>query len=358
MASLYQTWVDKYFQPITLKVVEKLNDDKRLPSYRFRQLLRERYSVSGKWDSVGINNRLVAADYVSLDSPLPLKSRPTFGRVVGDIGKMGLEFRMNEQELTDLDKMVATGIPGQQIVNALFQDVPRAVGGIYEQIEKMTLEAISTGEALGKYVDDKNGIRLDYGFYSDHKFGVSTVWSNVASAKPIDDIVRILNEASNKGDSFVKMMIDRKTAGYLLSNDQIKGQFAFNAGFVGSNIPTLSETNLSNLFRDRFGVEVDIVDRVVKEERDGQIANVKPWKEGVVAFLTDNQVGDLVYATLAEENHPAKDVTYVKANSYILLARGVETRPSLMEFTRSQARVVPVINADSVYLLDTTQVQA
>ena len=69
-------------------------------------------------------------------------------------------------------------------------------------------------------------------------------------------------------------------------------------------------------------------------------------------------MGDLVYSSTAEETRPIEGVSYQMANGYTLVSQYSEQEP-LMEFTKAQAMVVPVINnVDRIYTLDTKTIQA
>ncbi len=357
---LFIDWAKENLPGITVRVVSKLNDENRIQPYRFLSMLSPRFSVTGMWNSVGINGRMVMADVVALDSSIPLKSRPAISRASGKIAKMGLEMQLNEEQLTELDTMVATGIPDQQIMNALFSDVGTVISGIYERIEYLLLQALSTGTALTTDADNVGvGIRMDYQVPVSHKRGVTTLWSNNL-AKRMDDIQALIDAADANGDVFVHAMADRTAIKALLADAQFREYWGFGRGFAGdySKIPNLDEETVIALFQNKWGITLEVVNRKFKAEQNGIISNITPWQDGVISFLTDRNVGDLVYATLAEDNHRDESVVYAKPNEYILVSRGVDSKPSLREYTKSQARVAPAINGDSIYLLDTKSVQA
>src|ERR1700712_4812414 len=163
--SLFIQWVAKYFPAITVRVIETLNDTKNPLTYLHRTMLRKDFSVSGKWDAISAANTLVMADVVAMDSSLPLKKRDSISKASGDIPKMGMELKLNEKQLTDLDTLIAQGGTDQQILAKLFADTPRVIGGIYERNEAIFLEGLLTGIAL---VDDSEnvgtGIRVNYGY--------------------------------------------------------------------------------------------------------------------------------------------------------------------------------------------------
>lgn len=357
--SLFIEWVKKYFPGITVRVTEKLNDTTNPLTYLHKRMLKKDFSVSGKWESISASFSLVAADLVAMDSPLPLKKRDSIAKASGDIPKMGMELKLNEQQLTELDTLVASNAPDKVILAKLFADTPKVIGGVYELNEAMFLEGLSTGITL--VPDSENvgvGIKLDYGYLSANKFGVATLWSNTAS-KPFDDIEKVLAKASLDGNTISKVMIDKYALSNLCKTTQAKELYAFNTGFVGSNIPVPSTVQINTLVSSRYGFVFEVVDRSVRREKNGVQTAFKPWAEGAVVFLTSDQVGSLVYAKLAEQNHPVQGVTYSTVEDYILVSKYRSNKPSLSEYTSSQARVVPVIsNVDSIYLLDSKTVQS
>lgn len=359
-ASLFSQWVDKYFPSITVRVVEKFNDDKRQPSYLYKRMLTPTYNASGKWDTLSINNQLVMADVIAMDSSLPLKSRPAVGKASGDIPKVGMELFLNEKQLTDLDTLIAQGGTQQQIVNVLFNDIPKVIGGVLERNERIFLEGLSTGVALVDADNEGTGVRIDYGYAAANKRGVAVLWSTPATSTPVTDIQKLMDVANANGDTPVKVFMDMTALAGFTASAESKGNFAFLGGIStpAANIPTLGQNQVKTLFQDKWGVDLEIVNRTVKYQIDKTVTNLKPWADGRVVFVSNNNVGNLEYSRLAEQNHPVEGVNYQTADGYILVSKYRENRPSLREFTSSQARVVPVINADGIYTLDTKTVQA
>ncbi|MEN0095901.1 MAG: hypothetical protein AAGB30_11000 [Pedobacter sp.] len=355
--SLFIKWVQKFFPGITIRVVETLNGEDRIASYLHRTMLRKEESVDGKWNSLLSDNVTVAADIVAMDSSLPLKSRPAISAANGDIPKMGMELKLNENQLTALDTLVAKNATDAQIIAKLFADTPRCITGIYEQNEATFLQGLSTGVVL---VDSNNvgtGVRLDYNYLSANKFGAAVVWSG--SPTPVTDCQRVISKASEKGHTIRYIMMDRTSFNRMRNSAEGKSLYAVSTGNFGSTqlVPTAVQFN--SAFKDETGAEIIIVERSVNFEKDGVKTNVKPWSAGKVVFLTSLEVGSLIWATLAETNHPAKNVTYSLVDDFILVSKYVLNKPSTAEFTSSQARVVPVIsNVDQIYLLDTLVVQS
>lgn len=351
--SLFLQYVQRFFPGLVVSATERLNNN----AYLHKTMLQPVYSPTLKWDALSKNNALVAADVVAMDAAIPLKKRPTISRASGDIPKLGMELKLNEQQLTNLDILSRTQGQQEQFLLSLFEDTPKVIGGVYERCEHMFLEALSTGVTLIE--DNENvgtGIRIDFGIPTTNKFGVSVLWANTG-AKPFSDIERAVTAAQGNGDNITLVMLDRAAFNNLAKSDEAKAYYSASIGATTSVTPTLSQLNVAA--QDRYGFQFQIVDRAIKVEKNGVQTNVKPWATGQVALLTSNQVGSLTYGTLAEMNHPVANVTYETADSYILVSKYRKNEPSLSEHTRSQALVVPVLNnVNQIYLLDSLTVQA
>lgn len=358
--SLYFQYIQKFFPRLVLSIVEKLNDKNQsaLP-YLYKGLLNTTYSVDGRWESISGEYNRVAADVVAMDSPLPLKSRDSISRASGNIPKVGMELFLNEKQMSDIDAMIAQGLPINSVVQKIFEDTPRVISGVYERMEAMFLEGLSTGVALADSNNVGTGVRLDYGYLDANKFGVTAEWATSTSAKAIDDIEKVIRKATDDGNRIIKAYADKFWFDNFCKNQQVREQFAFVQGFVGSTIPNLTNEQVSAVMQNKFGFSVELVDRAIKTEKNGVKTVNRPWAEGTIVFVCDDQVGNLVWTRPAEMNHPVTGVSYETADSYILVSKYRVNRPSLREYTASQARVVPVIsNPDRIYTLNIKTVQA
>ena len=361
--SLFTAWVAKYFKPLVAKVVEKINGTSAPAIYLHKTMLRKEYSPTLKWSSINVDGSTVAADVVAMDSPLPLKKRDSISKADGDIPKLGMKLALNERTMTDLD--ILTNSPQVQessIVSKLFQDTGKCITGIYEVLEMMFLQGLSTGVTLiPDTVNVGLGIRIDFGFKAANKFGVAVLWSAGASSTPISDFNRVADKANMDGNSITNVMMDKFAFNNMLKSTEFKESYAGSLGIAvntSSVLPTPNLAQAQNFVLGQYGWNLSIVDRTVKVERDGIKTNLKPWAEGAVAFLTSLEVGSLTWGTLAEMNHPNKAVTYQTADQFILVSKFHKVDP-LKEFTSSQALALPVINnVDEIYLLDSKTVQA
>lgn len=357
--SQFAEWLALYFPGITLRVTETFNDEKRVPSYLYRRFLRKDFSLDGKWESLTVNNSLVAADIIAMDSSIPLKKRPSLGRASGDIPKMGLELAIREQQLTELNTLVALG-RNQEAIRRLFNDVPLVIGGQYERLEAMFLEGLSTGivevedtETVG------TGVRIDYGYLTGNKFESETAWSNPAST-PITDMQQAFDKAEADGNTISTIFMDKTTLNNIAKTSEGKSIYAAAFGIYGATVPVPTEEQMMSALRSQFGngIEFVIVNRSVRLQRNGVNTTVKPWKTGSVVFTTGTDLGNFVHARLAEMDSPVAGVAYQVVDDFILVSKFRTNRPSLAEWTNSQARVLPVINnVTDIYTLDSTVTQ-
>lgn len=364
--SFYLDQVKQFFPGVAAGVIEKLNDSQNPNNrnYLHRRMLAKEYTPDLKWQSLStLNGYAVAADVVAMDSSLPLKSRGSIARASGDISKMGMEMALREKQLTDLDIIARTrGPQSLELLQRLFADTATCITGIYENLEYMFLLGLSTGITIKQ--DPQNvgtGVRIDYGYLAENKFGTDgDTWvGNPGTATPFSDLRKIQKFAATKNKRINKWMMDQSTFDAMIATTEVKESVAVNIGFFGGAMPSPTPDQVRAAARARFGFDFEIVDRSITFERDGVRSSVTPWQAGAVVGLQSDNVGSLTWGTLAEMQHPVSNVNYQTVDDFILVSKYRLNRPSLAEFTSSQALVVPVINdVDSIFLLDTVTPQA
>lgn len=359
-ASLYIEQVKAYFPGVAARVVTNLNGTANAAinrTYRHLTMLTKQFSPDLKWQSVTtVSNNAVAADLIAMDSEIPLKSRDSLGGASGDVPKIGMKKWLNEKQLTNLD--IISRIPNQnaQLLSLLFQDTPACITGVYERLEYMFLQGLSTG--ITTMVDPNNvglGVRIDYGYAAANKFTVFDEWSgNPTTATPITDMQAAQAAANAQGYNIYRWMMDRATFNAMVATNQVKQEVAAALGFFGSTIPLPSASQANNALQDKYGFSVEIVERQIVTEKDGTRTTRTPWGSGQVVGLSSPIVGSLTWSRLAEMSHPVANVTYTTVADYILLSKYRKNEPSLAEFTASQALAIPVIDNVGIYVIDTT----
>lgn len=347
------------FMPVLSQVVEEYNNSKKRPELLFKSMLTNRFSVTQTWDNGVIRNSIVAADVVAMDSNLPLKKRDVISTAHGELPKLGMKMQLKESELNELNLLKARGNMGSVIAQRLISDPVKCANGIDERLEYMFLQGISNGMFV--IADDYNtgvGVRVNFGVPDANKFGASRSWSDPVNATPITDINNVLTEAADNGDTITAMMIAKETFDALRKCDEAREWFANAQGMpvvVGSKLPVPTENAMKTAFSNELGLKVIVVNRSVRVEKNGVQTPVRPFNRDKVVFLTDTNVGELVYGQLAEETAPSQAAMYTKATEYTLIKRWHVEEP-YCEMTSSQAIAIPVLtNVSSLYYLDVNE---
>lgn len=354
--SLYFEYTQKYFPQLVASIVEKLNGKRQqtLP-YLYRQHLTNTFSADGRWASITAEYTRVAADVVSMDAELPLKSRDKVSTAEGQIPKLGMKLYMSEKQLKDLDNMLAQRLPAPQILQKMFADLPRCIEAVYERIEDMFLSELSTGVALATR-SGGTGVRVDVGYLEKNKFGYNgTAWTDAESSTPLDDIQLVYDKALEDQNTITTAYLDDYTIKLLGKSEQVREQFAFNQGITtNGNVPVLSYEQVASVFLAKWQTQLVRVARTIKTELNGKKGTHNPWAKGHITFTCYDNLGELYWTNTAEATRPVAGVSYETAEQFILASR-YSTNDPLREFTSSQAMVVPILNnVDAIYTLDST----
>ena len=125
-----------------------------------------------------------------------------------------------------------------------------------------------------------------------------------------------------------------------------------------TKLPVPTATLFDEAFADdNNGITFLKIDRTVISEKNGKRTPYKPWNANKLIFLTTQEVGALVWGTLAEVTNPVAGVIYSTVDEYKLISKYSKNDP-LQEFTSGQALVLPVIeNVDQIYSLDISEAQ-
>lgn len=355
--SLFSEYVKK-FLPKLQKLIELVNGKKNPPTYLHKTMLRKEYSADGKWESASVDSSYVSADMVSMDSPLPPKSRDSVGRSNGVLPKIGMKRVLSETQINAINVMKAQGGTVTAIANKLAADALACSAGIDERNEANFLSGLSNGMVVvGDAENTGTGLRINFNYLDANKFGVTTS-GRVAE----EDISRVLSKADADGNTITHIALALSTYNEIRQTDWAKELVANYRGISYSsaaNLPVPTATTFDEAFSDNFnGIKFLKIDRSVIAEKNGKRTPYKPWNANSLIFLTSEEVGALVWGTLAEKTNPVQGVLYTTVDDYKLIAKYSKTDP-LQEFTSGQALVLPVIeNVDQIYMLDKSTVQA
>ena len=357
--SQFVEYIRKIF-PRLQNVVDTVNgkrngDNKR--TYLHKSMLRKVYSADQKWSNAAVNTTYVAADMVSMNSPLPIKSRDAIAHANGSLPKIGMKKIMFESDINAINIMKAQGAEWTNIANKLTSDPIACSVGIDEQNEANFLTGLSDGIVA---VEDENNtgtaLRIKFGYLPENCFGVET-----QNELTLDDIKRVLAYADNNGDTIITICIALSTYNKLR---QTQGAKELVANYRGQTFDSNTKLPVptASLFDEAFaddnnGVGFLKIDRSVISEKNGKRKPYKPWNTNKLIFLTTEEVGALVWGTLAEKTNPVEGVVYSTVDEYKLISRYRTTEP-FTETTSGQALVLPVIeNVDQIYSLDISEAQ-
>lgn len=363
--SLFIEFIRSIFPKLNLYVKEKEAPKKR--TYLHKTMLREDYSADQKWEGTSAKTTYVAADIVEMDSPLPIKKRGSIATSNGKLPKIGMKKILFESDINNINimkahyQMAATDEAKKaekaRIINKLMDDGVACSVGIDEKNEMNFLVGLSEGVvAIPDEDNSGKALRINYGYMAENSF--KTVTKDVVEK---DDLQRVFDKADADGNTIVKVMLAKTKF-----NEMRRQQWAKElvADFLGkvydadTKLPVPSANNFADALEDEFGAVFERVDRTVIIEKNRKQKSVKPWNENRIIFICNEQVGTLVWGTLAEATNPVEGVQYSTVDNYKLISKYSKNEPSLQEFTSGQALVLPVIeDVDQIYSLATDEAE-
>lgn len=355
-SSLFLEIVEKFFKAVVGRITEKFNGNKKEQTLLHKTMLTEEYSADLTWGATELEHSVVAADVVSLDSSLPLKSRGSLSNASGKLPKLGVKFRKGEKDISDINIMRSRGTDEATIAAKIFDDATKCVKSMDVRKEIMFLQGLSTGQTLvTEDTNDGTGIRVSFGYKSANTFHALTAPWGEDGYEPLDDLRQLFDKASEDSNSIGIVCLSKKYFNLIRSSEAGKKLVADYRGQIVISTANLTQPGREAMLEalaDEFGATFRIIDSSFRiENHDGSKTSVKPWEEANIVGIPSEVVGRLVYGTLAEETNPVAGVTYQKSGSHVLLSKYSKTDP-LEEFTAAQAVCLPVIDgADSIYLL-------
>lgn len=324
------------------------------------------YTESRTWESMGLNNVAVMADIIALDAPFPLKSRPSYDVVRGEMQKIASTSTWNETEMMDVKVMLNSSNERirNQAIQKIADDVTNRYVGVHEKLLAILYQELSNeGAAVFAPVIETTapagskdnvglGIRIDAQFRASQILAASIPWTDATNATPLDDIELVLEAARKAGFRITEANTDRATLMALLSSAQLRNAMA-SANLALTMAPTIDQANAYFLANYRF--QWVIRDHNFMEERNGKQTAVEMWKEGAIAFVGSNLWGSLVYTDPLERTEPAAGYEYELPDNYVTIGT-TTVKPfgaSWMRIIEGQGIAVPVVNRDNIVTLDT-----
>ena len=318
-------------------------------------ILKKVFSADGKWESASVNTTYVAADFVSMDSPLPIKSRDSIATANGKLPKLGISKTLKESDIDALNTMEAqpgdAGLRAQRIRKKLADDPVACNVGLDELLEYSFLFGLSHGYVAMPDEDHPNAmLRLNYGYLAKNTFGAS-----VKGQISLTDIKRVLDAANADNNTIIKIWISKTDFDAIRQTREAKEMCANYRGqsfTSGTELAVPTSKLFQEAFEDDTNVKFEIVNRSIQFEKNGKKTSVKPWAEHRLVFVCNEQVGSLVYGTLAESTNRVGGVIYQLIDDFKLISKYSLTNP-LREMTGGQAKAACIIeDVDQIYIYD------
>lgn len=365
--SIFQDFIDKIWPKLNLYISEKTNGSNRELTYLHKQRLNPVYSPDQKYETSSANTRLVAADMVAMDSALPLKKRSTVKSSNGNLPKVGMKKALKETDINNLNIMRAQmeSMPEgsnqrkqkyQQILKKIADDGNSCSVGIDERNEFNYLYGISNGIVLVEVEEDSEntgvGMRVNYGYPASNIFA-----TEVKGEVNGDDIEKVITKADSIGVTIQVAMISKTLLTKIRRSRwarELAADFKEQVYNDATKLPVPTQKTFIDAFENEYNFSFIVIDRSILLEKNGKDYPIKPFNPNRIVFLPNaNTDGSLVWGTLAEATNPSKSVSYTTVDEYKLISRTRLTEPSLVELTKGQALVLPVIeDAESIFVLD------
>ena len=347
--------------PKLQNIVEKEGGERngaRKRTYLHKTMLRKVYSADQKWTSASVDTTYVKADTISMNSPLPIKKRDSLAHASGVLPKQGISRVMEESDINTINIMRAQGNQWPQIAAKLTNDPLFCSIGLDESNEANFLTALCEGiVAVEDLTNVGTALRVDFGYLPKNGYGV-----NVPGEITLDDIENVLSAADADGNSITTICIASSTYKRLRQTQGAKELVATYRGQTfdsNTSLPTPTASLFDEAFADAYnGVKFLKIDRSIISEKDGVRKAYKPWNSNRLVYLTTENVGSLVWGTLAEKTSPVEGVVYTTVDDMKLISRYRTTNP-LTETTAGQMLALTVIEGvDQIYYQDITDAQA
>jgi hypothetical protein len=315
--------------------------------------------------AIGRERIAAAASIVDSDAPAPLRSRKKLELYKGKIPAIKEKFRMNQDDMRNLEVLKSLPINGGGSTEALIQflnsDLQEAAVSGDKRIDFMLMQQISTLTVDVSATNNPDGIILgtiDLLAKSYQKQGVPVVWTDLANADPVTDILTYTQWVwKTKGRNFGKIMMSYDLWITFMNCAKVKSMLAtfFNVGKQSATFAVTLE-NVNALLTANKLPNIEIVQHITHIEIDGKPTFVNPFNTNNVSFVPAGNLGVLHNAISMEEIHPVSDKSYAKFGP-TLVSKWSESDP-LVEFTGMEMNAFPMVDVDNIFILTTDVVKA
>lgn len=256
---------------------------------------------------------------------------------------------IDEELRQELNMVLETGNQAyiDSVMNRIFDDQMQLLRGARASRERMRMMALTTG--VVSMANNGQAFTYDYQVPATHKTTVTTSWSNINSADPIEDM-RVAKEliSDETGAEITRAMCDGVTWRNIRNNVNIQKKIYVLSNGVGS----ISDDRLRQYIMDEVGISVMINDKRYRDENGNTL---KFMPSNTFVMFPDGALGNTWFGTTPEES----DLMTSNAANVSITDTGVavttiqKADPVNVETKVTQICLPSFEQADKVYILDT-----
>ncbi|WP_018674846.1 major capsid protein [Riemerella columbina] len=301
------------------------------------------------------------ATVVARDSETPLATREALAKITGEIPAIKRMIPLNENQYRHY--MSLLNMPGvkdqqkkMQALKLIWDDVKKVVDAVYNRIDYLALQAVSTGKIDINIDNNPDGIivpDIDLQMPSENKTTVSTSWSDANNATPIQDIQNIVN-ASNS--DVAKVLITKTKMLEMMRTKEVRDTlgafFGLTKASTSAETAPLTLSRLNKYMAESEMPVFEVVDKKVSVEKNGVPTITSPFEAKNIAFIPDGKLGVIKNALAVEEMNPVEHIKYANSGR-VLVSKWKQNEP-FREYTKAECNAWPVIEAiNSIRILTT-----
>ena len=321
---------------------------------------KRKTSIDLKWIKTA-NGLPVSLAPSNFDAKATIRARKGFGINKQEMAFFREAMVVSEHDRIELAKLSDVTSPFvKDVVNNIFNDTKTLVDGANVVPERMRMQLLFP-EADGPSIYiSSDGVVYQYNYDADGQWAKNNrkvlsgtrLWANPETAKPLDDIAKIIEDANEP----IKYLVMSQAELTLLKNCK-QVQQAILAQNQTANVYMTSQL-VKNLISDLHpGVEVVVYKKKYKDEA-GVTHPFVP--DGFVAFVPEGNLGNTWFGMTPEElaKMEAKDVDVTILPSGVAVAVVTTYDSTMQTMTVVAETLLPSYERmDSVYLLVTGTVE-
>jgi hypothetical protein len=244
----------------------------------------------------------------------------------------------------------------------MYEDSEFVLQAVRARIEWMSKQAASNGKYLLTVTNNDGGVvtkdDIAFGIKSSHRRGVSALWANPVTAKPITDIKNIQKLARTEGYVLRYAVTDYDTVNKILAAEETQ-KFVASYISIALNMQTVPTVEQLNVALSSNGLPTFRVwdSYVAHEGKDGTVTPETGWVAGRVNFSIAPTLGTVQWTDTADSLVTVDSAT--KAFSDFVLVKVFAEEDPITVVSKGISYATPVLDgANQMFILDSTVVEA